>query len=118
MFSARKFNQTVILYFITVILGLLFSALTSCVQAQAQTTIKSFTGKTIPVKVVSGADVTIAPIDHEAKGDHVGWLQVNTTVYPVYQGPRGGLFTYRPNKQGIKTNYYLTDEQKLKYTKE
>lgn len=36
MFSARKFNQTVILYFITVILGLLFSALTSCSSATAQ----------------------------------------------------------------------------------
>lgn len=35
MFSARKFNQTVILYFVTVILGLLFSALTSCTDASA-----------------------------------------------------------------------------------
>lgn len=36
MFNARKFNQTVILYFVTVILGLALASLTSCGRVEAQ----------------------------------------------------------------------------------
>lgn len=79
-------------------------------------TVTTWKGTVIPVKAVAGADVTIAPIDHQFT--HVGWIQVNITVWPVYSGSRGGLFTYRENKAGVKTKYYLTDEQKAKMTRE
>lgn len=77
-------------------------------------TVRTPTGKTIPVSITAGADVTIAPI---AAGVKVfGWLQVKDTLYPVYQGSRGGLYINRiptrPNVDGEYIPYkdYVTDQ--------
>ena len=94
---------------------LLFLAFASLANAQTVTTWK---GNVIPVRAIAGADITISPIDPQFATQHVGWVQVGITVHPVYQGDKGGLFTYRANKQGIKVKYYLTEAQKAKMYKE
>lgn len=85
--------------------------------ANAQT-VTTWKGNTIAVKAIAGADVTIAPVDPKYASQHVGWVQVTITVYPVYKGSENGLFTYRKNKQGVMTQYYLTAAQKAKMYKE
>lgn len=84
----------------------------------AQTSVTSWSGKTIPVKAIAGADVTIAPVEQFLSQQHVGWLQIGITVWPVYQGPRGGLFTYRPNTVGEKTRYSVTAAQRARVVME
>ena len=72
-------------------------------------TITTPTGKTIPVTLTAGVDITLAPIDKAIKSPFIGWVQVKYTVYPVYQGSRGGLFVMRipqkPNAEGLYTPY-------------
>ena len=74
------------------------------------------TGKVFTCAPHTWEEVEFAKVDTQFK--LYGWTQMKYTIYPVYIGSRGGLFTYRANKAGVMTKYYLTDEQKAKMTRE
>lgn len=75
----------------------------------------TYSGKTIPVTAIAGTDVTMKPVN--TAYTLYGWLQIKATVYPVYQGARGGLFVLRTTTDGREYKYYVTD-QEAKITKE
>lgn len=78
----------------------------------------TYSGKVIPVIVTPGADITMVPIKAELKSVHIGWYQMGLSVYPVYEGSKGGWYTLRTSRTGSVYKYYIPIELRSKVTLE
>jgi len=96
----------------TAILFLLASILVTGIQAQSKSTAKDTTKSKANTEVTSDGNykaITRARLEQtKPKDTGKTYTDSKGVKYPVYQGPKGGLFIYRTSqKTGKEYKYYL-----------